>query len=71
MKFHGLRKFLYDVLARMDETIASVITAKKTDASKITYRTSLDAECERIFKESYKLFALNGDVSGKSQNGAS
>ncbi|MCW4047664.1 MAG: hypothetical protein NWE99_08930 [Candidatus Bathyarchaeota archaeon] len=67
VKFHGLRKFLYDVLCRMDETIASVITAKKTDASKITYRTSLDAECERIFKESYKLFALNGDVSGKAK----
>ncbi len=67
VKFHGLRKFLYDTLARMDETIASVVTAKKTDASKITYRTSLDSECARIFKESYKLFALNGDVSGKAK----
>lgn len=67
VKFHGLRKFLYDTLARMDEAVASVITAKKTDASKITYRTSLDAECERIFKESYKLFALNGDVAGKTK----
>jgi uncharacterized protein (UPF0335 family) len=67
VKFHGLRKFLYDVLARMDETVASVICGKKVNVSKITYRTSLDAECERIFKESYKLFALNGDVSGKAK----
>ena len=51
----------------MDETIACVITAKKTDASKITYRTSLDSECERIYRESYKLFALNGDVTGKAK----
>jgi hypothetical protein len=67
VKFQSLRKFLYDALSKMDETIACVITAKKTDASKITYRTSLDAECERVFKESYKLFALNGDVSGKAK----
>lgn len=67
VKFQSLRKFLYDVLARMDETVACVITAKKTDASKITYRTSLDSECERIYRESYKLFALNGDVSGKAK----
>ncbi len=67
VKFQSLRKFLYDVLARMDETIACVITGKKTDASKITYRTSLDSECERIYKESYKLFALNGDVTGKAK----
>jgi hypothetical protein len=67
VKFHGLRKFLYDILARMDETVASVICGKKVNVSKITYRTSLDAECERIFRESYKLFALNGDVSGKAK----
>jgi len=67
VKFQSLRKFLYDTLSKMDEQIASVVTAKKTDASKITYRTSLDSECERIFKESYKLFALNGDVQGKAK----
>jgi hypothetical protein len=67
VKFHGLRKFVYDTLSKMDETIASVICAKKCYVSRITYRTSLDAECERIFKESYKLFALNGDVSGKAK----
>jgi len=67
VRFHGIRKFVYDALARMDETIACVITGKKTDVSKITYRTSLDTECERIFKESYKLFALNGDVAGKNK----
>jgi len=67
VKFHCLRKFVYDTLAKMDETIASVICAKKCDVSRLTYRTSLDAECERIFKESYKLFALNGDVSGKTK----
>jgi len=31
----------------------------------IAYRTSPDSECERIFREFYKLIALNGDVSGK------
>jgi hypothetical protein len=67
VKFQSLRKFLYDILARMDETIACVVTAKKTDASKITYRTSLDSECERVYRESYKLFALNGDVTGKAK----
>jgi len=67
VRFHGLRKFLYDVLARMDETVACVITAKKVDVSKITYRTSLDSECERVYRESYRLFALNGDVSGKTK----
>jgi integrase len=64
-RFHGLRKFVYDTLSKMDEIIASVITAKKTNASKMTYRTSLDSECERIFKECYKQMALNGDASGK------
>ena len=67
VRFHAIRKFVYDTLSKMDETIACVITAKKTDASKITYRTSLDSECARIFKESYKLFALNGEVQGKSK----
>jgi len=67
VRFHGLRKFLYDILARMDETVACVVTAKKVDASKITYRTSLDSECERIFRESYKLFTLNGDVTGETK----
>lgn len=52
VRFHAIRKFVYDTLSKMDETIACVITAKKTNASKITYRTSLDSECERIFKES-------------------
>lgn len=65
VRFHGLRKFLYDTLSKKDETIAKVITAKKTSASDVTYKTSLDSECERIFRESYKEIALNGDVSGK------
>ena len=65
--FQMFRKFLYDVLARMDETVACVVTAKTVDVSKITYRTSLDSECERVYRESYKLFALNGDVSGKTK----
>lgn len=66
VKFHCIgRKFLYDILSKKDETIAKVITGKKTNASDLTYKTSLDAECERIFRECYKDFALNGDVSGK------
>lgn len=68
VRFHAIRKFVYDTLSKMDETIACVITAKKTDASRITYRTSLDSECQRIFKESYKQFALNGDVLGKAKH---
>jgi hypothetical protein len=67
VRFHGIRKFVYDVLARMDETVASVVTGKKTDVSKITYRTSIDQECERVFRESYRFLALNGDVSGKAK----
>lgn len=67
VQFKGLRKFLYDVLARMDETVACVVTGKKVDASKITYRTSIDQECERVYRESYKLFCLNGDVTGKAK----
>jgi hypothetical protein len=67
VRFHAIRKYVYDTLSKMDETIACVITAKKTDASKITYRTSLDSECQRIFKESYKQFALNGDVQGRTK----
>lgn|GEM_PF-5372601 len=65
--FHTLRKFLYDTLSKKDETVAKVITSKKTSASNITYKTSLDSECERIFRECYKDFALNGDVSGKAK----
>ncbi|MGA2310463.1 MAG: hypothetical protein ABSG57_13070 [Candidatus Bathyarchaeia archaeon] len=65
--FHTLRKFLYDTLSKKDETIAKVVTAKKTSASDLTYKTSLDSECTRIFRECYKEFALNGDVSGKAK----
>jgi len=65
--FQMFRKFLYDVLARMDETVACVVTARTVDVSKITYRTSLDSECERVYRESYKLFTLNGNVSGKTK----
>jgi hypothetical protein len=67
VRFHAVRKFVFDTLSKMDETIACVITAKKTNASNITYRTSLDSECERIFKESYKQIALNGDVLSKAK----
>jgi hypothetical protein len=67
VRYHAIRKFVFDTLSKMNETIACVITAKKTDASKITYKTSLDSECERIFKESYKSLALNGDSSGKAK----
>ncbi len=67
VRFHAIRKFVYDTLSKMDETIACVITAKKTDASKLTYKTSLDSECERVFKESYKQIALNGDVLSKAK----
>lgn len=66
VKFHCVgRKFLYTHLAHKDRTIAKVITAKKVDISNTTYETDLDAECERIFRETYKEIALNGDLSGK------
>jgi len=67
VKFHGLRKFLYDTLSKKDETIAKVITAKKTSASDVTYKTSLVSECQRIFRECYKDIALNSDVTGKTK----
>jgi len=69
VRFHGLRKFLYDTLAKMSETVACVVTGQKTNASvsKITYRTTIDSECERVYRESHKFFALNGDVTGKTK----
>jgi hypothetical protein len=65
VKFHCLRKFLYSILQAKNRDIAKVITAKKVSLSDLTYTPNLDAECLRIFKESYKDFALNGDVTGK------
>ncbi len=65
VKFHEIRKFLYSTLQAKNRDIAKVITAKKVSLSDLTYIPNLDAECLRIFKESYKLFALNGDVTGK------
>ena len=65
VKFHEIRKFLYSILQAKNRDIAKVITAKKVSASDLTYIPNLDAECLRIFRESYKAFALNGDVTGK------
>jgi len=44
-----------------------VICAKKVSASDITYIPDLDAECERIFRETYKEISLDGDVTGKTR----
>jgi len=44
-----------------------VICAKKVSASDITYIPDLDAECERIFRETYKEISLNGDITGKTR----
>jgi hypothetical protein len=67
VKFHEIRKFMYSILQAKNRDIAKVITAKKVSASDLTYLPNLDAECLRIFKESYKMFALNGDVTGKAK----
>lgn len=67
VRFHLLRKFLYSRLQAKNRDVAKVICAKKVSASDITYMPNLDAECLRIFKETYKEFALNGDVTGKNR----
>ncbi len=67
VKFHCLRKFLYSRLQAKNRDIAKVITAKKVSASDLTYIPNLDAECLRVFKESYKEIALNGDLTGKTK----
>jgi len=68
VKFHCLgRKFLYSRLQAKNRDIAKVITAKKVSASDLTYIPNLDAECLRVFKETYKEIALNGDITGKTK----
>jgi len=67
IKFHCLRKFLYSRLQAKNRDIAKVITAKKVSASDLTYIPNLDAECQRVFKETYKEIALNGDLTGKTK----
>ncbi len=68
VKFHCLgRKFLYSRLQAKNRDISKVITAKKVSASDLTYIPNLDAECLRVFKETYKEIALNGDLTGKTR----
>lgn len=67
VKFHCIRKFLYTRLAHKDRDIAKVITGKKVNVSDLTYEQGLDAECERIFRETYKEISLNGDITGKTK----
>jgi len=67
VKFHCLRKFLYSRLQAKNRDLAKVITAKKVSASDLTYIPDLDKECLRIFKETYKEIALNGDLTGKTK----
>jgi len=65
--FHLLRKFLYSRLQAKNKDVAKVIVGKAVNISDVTYITDLDAECERVFRETYKEFSLNGDVSGKTK----
>jgi integrase len=67
VKFHCIRKFLYSRLQAKNRDIAKVITAKKVSASDLTYIPDLNAECLRVFKETYKEIALNGDLTGKTK----
>jgi hypothetical protein len=67
VKFHEIRKFMYSLLQAKNRDIAKVITAKKVSASDLTYIPNLNAECLRVFKETYKEFALNGDLTGKTK----
>jgi integrase len=67
VRFHLFRKFLYSHLQAKNRDIAKVITAKKVSASDLTYVPNLDSECLRVFKETYKEIALNGDLTGKTK----
>ena len=59
------RKFLYSNLQAKNRDIAKVITAKKVSASNLTYIPNLNAECLRVFKETYRQISLNGDLQEK------
>lgn len=67
VKFHCIRKFLYQRLQAKNRDIAKVIIAKKVSVSDITYIPDLDKECERVFRETYKEISLNGDITGKTK----
>lgn len=67
VRFHLFRKFLYSRLQTKNRDLAKVITSKKVSASDITYIPDLNAECLRVFKETYKELALNGDLTGKTK----
>jgi hypothetical protein len=58
---------LYSNLQARNRDIAKVITAKKLSASDLTYIPDLDAECLRVFKETYKQISLNGDLTIKTK----
>jgi len=67
VKFHCIRKFVYQRLQAKNKDIAKVVTAKKVSASDITYIPDLDKECERVFRETYKEISLNGDITGTTR----
>ena len=67
VRFHLFRKFLYTNLQAKNVDIAKVITGKKVSTSNLTYIPNLNAECLRVFKETYKQIALNGDLTGKTK----
>lgn len=67
VRFHLFRKFLYSNLQAKNRDIAKLITAKKVSASDLTYIPNLNAECLRVFKETYKQISLNGDLTGKTK----
>ena len=67
VKFQGCANSYMMYYAEWMKLSLQLSRLKRQMQAKSLIRTSLDAECERIFKESYKLFALNGDVSGKAK----
>jgi integrase len=67
IRFHSFRKFLFSRLQQVSRDMAKIITGKKCDPSIITYIPDLDAEAMRVFRETYKAIALNGDITGKAK----
>lgn len=66
VRFHGLRKFTFSRLRRVDHEIAKIICAKKVSASDMTYE-EIDERCEKVFRLAYKDISLDGDVTGQTK----
>jgi len=66
VRFHSIRKFTYSALRKTDQQISKIIVGKTVSVSDMTY-VNIEAECYRVFKETYRHISLNGDVTGKTR----